>query len=1410
MAYLPEGPQPYGPTAQALPSWLSYQPVATDVRPYVTSATRIIYDPQGTEAPRETVVVQSGVTTDIQFSIKYVPLEYTGPFPAPDLGTLYTTPGQRPAPSASNSNPPSNEGNTSVRPTTSARPTTANSQPNQTGSVAPTVPASSAASAPTNGSSQQQSQAPAPTNSASVSGVPPPASSAAASSLSANDSAALGSLSSLASVMATASGAAASAAASSLSAAASSISADAASSLAGPSAATAASQASVSAESASRALTSASSPTTNSASTIPAPTAGTLPPAVPTATPRGLSAGQIAGIVVGSFFALLLLLLLLACLFRKLKRRNDDLPAGQAQHGRRISDRFASAWSGSGNAAGQHGGGSYAALAGGAGAGLGAAAAAAAAAEKDSDTGSDEWEEDQLSGGDGSGFFIVGGRRRDGAGSWRGSRPGGQAAAASPAAMSRPSSASANAVAAYDGVGRGSPTSVRGMRNIPSSRHSKASTGLLGGLLAGALFARHSSRNEKKGRPVPKEAEDDGSEGDDDLLAQYSNVAEPHDERRGLMGMGPFGDESEAPAGYASQGRNHEMQQAGPSRWGGWDGALAATGAGSSAAAYLAGSRMHPDDGDLGVDPMSSDDEYGLSDEVGGGRSSAATAGQRSGPRDSYGSSSLGVGSDRGLHSPELPSIGERGAVAAGAAGAAGGVLAARQGQGHDPFDERPPQYGASLPPPPRAPRRGSSGSPSVPATSKQTSGNGSSGSDERSSQSTAGPADRTNALLGVDAAAAGLGSWAAGHRESHGSTYSKGHYPSGGIPPAFGQGDGPAASYADADRHSKFISDGTNLLGPAATRTSPSESNESLPHAASSGSHGSGPASATQHTRLPTIQSVGEFGERAGEHSDDKAPGENPTVSSSGDGGSRGAKSFVTTSEGRVPRDVDPPAYQYRDVTSPTGTMGQPRPTSGWTEQPGSRATSRVSLRSGEDTGLDGNITGSEQGPRASIEPDAHSSAAAAGGAGGLLGGLTAGWKRLTMGITPGPAPSSRQGTPVSVSREGHEEARQGELAAIPRQASQPRLAAGVRSQQASVHEGPSVPSSLSQRHSSKEASEDSQRDAAALGDAHGPSKRASVRTAHTADSVLDSETHGAGYAASVSNTTSSGSSGSRNRSQRSALSSSSRSTHPSAASWRAQGGGSGSSRSGNSSRGGHPSEASNGGPSDAASYAPSDLHRQSTASTRGAVSSISGRAAYAGARRSDRSGGGSTMISADLYGDGDESETLEEESIYPSDDRSSRATAGSDSHRARSVDSSSVEGHGAGSMRRGDADQRRLSSVWERSEDETSSIGGAPARSLGDFDEDIFASASRHHYPSPSVGAAALRQSQRDVAGGGGGLPTSLVAGLGAATPSVYGDDQGSWRQSPRVESVRRKATAALHSGEPSIQEESERDAF
>lgn len=91
---LPPGPEPPGPTAQRLPPWLSYRPVTTETHTFIRSHTDVLYYPGGTRPPKQDVYLTTQVVTETSFQIDYIPLIYTGPTPAPPLGTLFTMSGE--------------------------------------------------------------------------------------------------------------------------------------------------------------------------------------------------------------------------------------------------------------------------------------------------------------------------------------------------------------------------------------------------------------------------------------------------------------------------------------------------------------------------------------------------------------------------------------------------------------------------------------------------------------------------------------------------------------------------------------------------------------------------------------------------------------------------------------------------------------------------------------------------------------------------------------------------------------------------------------------------------------------------------------------------------------------------------------------------------------------------------------------------------------------------------------------------------------------------------------------------------------------------------------------------------------------------------------------------------------------
>lgn len=1165
--------------------------------------------------------------------------------------------------------------------------------------------------------------------------------------------------------------------------------------------------------------------------------------------------------MIGSFFGLLLLLVLLALLWRR--RRNADGAAGQANHGRRISDKYASGWSGppgaglggggaDGAGSGPSGRGAYAALAGGGGAALGAGAAAAAAGrDRDSDTNSDEWEADGLTRGGGSGFFVVGGKKRDSSRAWNQRRASGASS-----------------------IGRGTPRSARSsLRNIPPSASNEAQAGPSGskgkGLLAGlfgggGLLLGKALNRPHQSHPVATNEFDAGDASDEDAHDDTTNLPNvgPRsgiDEKRGLMGSGPFADPDHPDSG--SDEGHQEMRQTGRGGWGGWG--LAGLGAGS--AAYAAAHRR----GDSQATNESEDDDEHYEDPMspihGGPPSSVATAGRGDGDRPLSNLSSLGgMSHDHGAESSAVAPSAAAATAGARSRGSQSGSGSGDPSSGSkgDPFSDSGPSSGTgtSLPPPPRAPRDRSGSSPRIygnvapsgnapdqPRIPSFYGGFGSgdlgldNDSQRRDSDGTTQEGHGVEpALLGAGAAAGGLGALAAGHRDSGGSTYSKGKYHSG-LP---SESNNPSGDSLQSQRHSKFISAGTNLLGPGAAGRG--SSRESLQNSDGSGGNGSSSGNGSsgqsqerlaeeqnqgQARRLPTIESVSEFGERP-ESSSPIAAGAaaagagQGSLGSSGDGsrGSRGGKSgvsYVTSPEHtrpsmnqqRASEEHDQPVRQSTDFDS---GVDQLRP------------------RSGETGGHTSGFTSPEpqDGGASESHHDASTAGAAAAGA-GLFGGLSAGWRRLTMGMTPGPAPRSEEGSgvprileerrdsetlpsdqspPLSQTRFGQQAERD------------PNLLSDVRSQHASVHGGLSASPSLAHHHSSREHSGDSGQPPT-----REPTRR-SVQTHSSSEPSVSSAEHGAGYAASVSNSSSSGtrSSASRGglRHQGTGRSAASSSTGVDSASWRAQGSSSGSSGVGRgySSRSNHESEGS-GGSTDAASYSPSNLNRQSTQSTRGGVSSISGRAAYAGARRASQNDGGSSFAEDGAGDEGGEDDYSE----YYGDGQSSQATAGDGStRRARSDLSNDSSSVASGSLAHpyaygaADGGMRRLSSVREGPEDDA--LSQTPSRGLGEFDEDAF-----RHYPSATFGAAAMRQAQREAgsasppqSGDMGsrenssttirpapaaahGIPASLIPGL--ASPSVSlsginteqpqgetsGSSSSSWRQSPRVESIQRRAAAA-----------------
>lgn len=1063
---------------------------------------------------------------------------------------------------------------------------------------------------------------------------------------------------------------------------------------------------------------------------------------------------------------------------------------------------------------------------------MGAAAGAAAGARRNKDrdrVNSDEWEADGLTRGGGSGFFVVGGKKRDSSQAWHQRR-----------------------ASATSSIGRGTPRSARSsLRAIPPSASNGAgqpskNKGLLAGLFGGGMLLGKALNKPHTRSPVPTNDVDDhhSPEDDDpDDTANFSNLGPGarNDEKRGLMGAAgagaaasatndPFSDTATDHDSVSDEG-HPEMRQVGGggqghsgSGWGGWG--LAGLGAGS--AAYAAAHRRNDSHAtnDTAGDDTSDEDHYDdpMSPVHGGPPSSVATAGGGRDDRHLSNLSSLGGGAFSDDHGAESAATPSATVVTRGAGSGSGSGSGPRQ----DPFSDSsgPSSAGTSLPPPPRAARDRRGSSPNTygnlaPAADSSSQpripsfhggfGNGDLGlessPERRESEGTEDSHDVNPALLG--AAAGGLGALAAGHRDSGGSTYSKGRYPSG--LPEGNNSNNPSGDSLSNQRHSKFISAGTNLLGPGAAGGSNAGSRESLQRSSGSGSGSNGNEDSSpggqpqeqlaegrpqgQARRLPTIDSVSEFGERQDSSSTvaaggaaaaaAAAAGAQGSLGSSGDGsrGSRGERSgasFVTSPERN--------SISQQRVSEEAGD--------GYYDRPSTDADPH------RRSGLSHTSGFTSPGPAgADVDDGRQEGIAEAAAAGGLLGGLSAGWRRLTMGMTPGPAYRSEDGHSPQITQERRDSETlpsdqspplsQGPIGSQA-QRGEPGLPSDVRSQHASVHGGLSAAPSVAHHHSSREQSGSS-------GDA--PVRQPTQRSAQTASSSEPSSSsaeHGAGYAASVSNSSSSGTRSSASRGgtglryNASGRSGSSQSTGVDSASWRAQGSSSGSSGVGRgySSRSNHTSEGS-GGSTDAASYSPSNLNRQNTQSTRGGVSSISGRAAYTGRRRASQNDGGSSFAD-------DNADDLEDDEVseYYGDGQSSQATAGGDgsTRHARSDmssnDSSSIAHPYAYGTAGGAADVRRLSSVREGPEDDAQSQ--TPSRGLGEFDEEAF-----RHYPTSTFGVSAGMMGGREDSNATirtGGLPASLVPGLASpATTAEVDTSNASWRQSPRVESLSRRAAAA-----------------
>lgn len=1244
MATLPQQQPGPGPTDQALPSYLSYSPVASNVVTYASTITQVVYDPQGGFAPYQTLSTVRGTTTSVAYSVVNVPLLYTGPFPAPDLGTLYTTPGQvLPSTTARGSN-----AETGAAPSPSATATAGGSS-GVSNSAAATGTAGPTSAAPTD-TAASASEAPASTQDGSVTAdSAPPATVAPTPS-------------------------------------ATSPTADTTNPTAAPTTAPTTTDpingSATTSPASSLPLSSATTSNSNTSANDPSATAAGAPnnPINPqNLASKGLSGGQIAGIVLGSFFALLfLLLLLLCCLRRRRKQRQQQAVLAAATGG-----------TGSALAANSRGNarGNYAAL------GIGAAAGAAGAAgRRPSLSGSDDWEEDHLTGGgSGSGFFVVGGRRLG---------PDRRASIAS----------------------RRSQRSLTAGNVAPSSPSSSGRGGTFAGLAAAGagFFAAALGRNKKKNRVEIEEEQQPLSDDDvgDGSMAERRGLMNPHDSPNG--------------SGYGS---GQEMREAN-SRVAGPAAALLAV-PGGAAAAY--GSRSGRGDSRPGSDALSSS----------AGTNSSHTQRARQGI-----SSSNSTGG----------------------------------------FTSSGSVTGTSLPPPPRAlrssPQQPLSTYNNVEPSSEQTNTRLSAATMDSSSTGMGmGSVNPALMGLGTGAALGGLGALAAGHRESEGSSYSR--HPGA---------DEARASHVsemsvdelrhlrstDLERYSRFISSGSNLLGPDYQPSPDPEADaKELGDAdVAMGTMGAG-GSTFQRTRLPTIRSVGEFGEKSdspGTTSYNQSTSNRTNQSSSMHAVSANSGSLGAASAGSRGNVVSPlPQYEPHQLQAgeslPHYTFhDQPRAAedeqiqSPISEGAGRFVTPPASPRNNTLGGIDRpSFDDPAQRYDAAEEGEGPELAEAGVASAGILGGVAAGWRRLTMGQyawIPGTSSPPRN---VEHQQSGSYRDSSGELGTDPEgrishdqrpsedssrlvhhnrrasrlETSETGLAPSVRSERASVY-GPSAlghttntDRSLPVAHlSSKEASGSSgeqqhqqqQQGEATFADPALPTAAAvgaglGTRS-HPSISSQNSRSVAGGYAASQSNSSVSGrrtiaseSSGLDSLSAVAQLSSRSTGSASTRSGYRSSSRSRGSSRGGRGRRsGGLSSEASmgSGASTGAASYSPSGvLSRGNTTSTRGV---------------------------------GEESGPTGSAVYFPS-----RATGENDGEEEDEADDD-------GDVASGMATQGAGSGSYERKKRPRSSSGDGLSRldSLREITEDPFGDAEAvppvpppagGHYPSSSLGAAVSRSAARDA---------------------------------------------------------------
>jgi len=1139
---------------------------------------------------------------------------------------------------------------------------------------------------------------------------------------------------------------------------------------------------------------------------------------------------------------------------------------------RQISDKWTSGFSTGGASKG-----TYAAVgAGGAVAGAGAAAAGASRGSLRSD----EWEEDNLTGGGGSGFFVVGGNRQD-RGDPNQSPRGSQGRRSSRGHV-------------YGNIGQGSPSAQNGSGKR-KGLGSALGIGAGAGMLAAAL-GRSKSKKGKSPNPQNQDPFSDDYEPDHDPDHEEPEMTE----RRGLMnnfdsdGPGAIGGEDD---GY--YGGGGEMREAGPSGWGGAATALGAGALGGAGLAYAAGGRRSSKE-----DPNEREN-YGMTSSNSGssagvGMGAGAFNATRPSTRESHSrtisshrpSSSAGGGYTSGTNSNTGSGSGTAGQSHAGSGSGSGSGSATVSGGGISSSStggrtQGSPSMATSLLPPPRAPRDrqahvignaapSKDGAASLPGF-QEGFGSGELGVGEPRMSSETFDTDSSgrtrdipnlgNAALAAGAGAAGgLGALAAQHRESGGSTYSKGFYPSG-APSGYGSSSDqlPDEEGKKARHHSQFLSQNTNLLGPDAQVPSQSESETDEPTPLGGGKQHSrdrsgaqvygnlGPPSSgyAQHGRLSTIRSVGEFGERSQSSEAFSGSGSNSgSASLRGMGGNGGSRSGAL-------EDFASQYYQT-GTSSPRGTLGEPRGARSFVSATGSGASRRGGSRMGvsnsfsKEAGGDGDELSQSDVDTADFRtsgeiqeiPDEESEnrhdGEAAAASGGFFGGMAAGWHRLTMNPQswlPGGTTANEDNDFVSQAltstQDGDQDAEAIEQSQTARHdaptASNPGVASDARSEHATIYRastldhggtgGQSSPVALTSSSDVPNEGLLAAAGAAALAGSRGSPAPRSIGTSQSSSSQ-----RGDGYAASVSNASGSGGSMSRRSASENAsvmTGLDSLSQHPQASSSGASGSlSSGSRRSNGTGRGASESGASTG----AASYSPSHLARGSSSSTRGsgrlrgsASGSGSGsgsfasssRAAYAAGRQRD-----------DAAGEGDY------EGGWDSDAQSSNATAGGSlaSHEPNKASSSNKKKRPRSNSAEA-AGTRRLSSVADlpgQEEDDAELLRNLPLGGQG-------------HFPSPSLGAAMLRQANRDAhssasghdrQGSGSGtepnpttpraVPQSLLPGsspppplpstlhnstssrsLGDATappPAIHSPNgSGSWRQSPRVASASQRASAA-----------------